>query len=116
MCNGAPQWKSLLDHTIQLINKELAAGKTTQPTGFYTYAYTFQQLWQLKHVYCPAKIRLAPHNANNNSEKRVCKPDGTLELRFWHGARTSQEARKINEIILAWMNTLSQKKIKFYYF
>lgn len=69
MCNGAPQWKSLLDHTIQLINKELAAGKTTQPTGFYTYAYTFQQLWQLKHVYCPAKIRLAPHNANNNSEK-----------------------------------------------
>ncbi|WP_163372986.1 hypothetical protein [Endozoicomonas acroporae] len=110
MCNGAPQWKSLLDHTIQLINKELAAGKTTQPTGFYTYAYVFQQLWELKHVYCPAKIRLAPQHASNNSEKRVCKPDGTLELRFWHGARTGQEARKINEIILSWMNTLSQQQ------
>ncbi|MBO9484480.1 hypothetical protein [Salinisphaera sp. G21_0] len=110
MCNYAPQWKSLLDHTIQLINKELAAGNTTQPMGFYTYAYAFQQLWELKHIYCPAKIRLAPQHASSNSDTRICKPDGTLELRFWHGARTGQEARKINEIILAWMNTLSQKQ------
>ncbi len=110
MCDGASQWKTLIDRTVQLVNRELAAGKDTQPMEFYTYAYAFQHLWSLRHAYCPAKIRLCPQHASNHLEKRVCEPDGTLELRFWHCARTGQEARKINEIILAWMNTLSQKQ------
>ena len=110
MSNNADQLKTLIDHSVELINKEIAAGKSAQPSGFYTHAYALNNLWRIIHENSPIRIKLSPGDRNDHNDTKVCEPDGTLEMRFWHCARSGEEARKINEIIIAWMKTLAKEQ------
>ncbi len=110
MSNKADQYKTLIDRSVELINKKISVGKSPQSLAFYTHAYVFKNLWDLSNEYSPAKIRLAPKYINDHKDTKICKPDGTLEMRFWHCARSGEEARKINEIIIAWINTLAKEQ------